>query len=165
MARALAADPDVLLMDEPFGALDPLIRASLQQEMKRIHQSSGKTIVMVTHNVDEALVLGTRIVLLEQGRVVQAGTPLELLTQPMDERVPDFVGRGDIGIKLLSLQAAQSRARAEPAQAGDSLPADTNLRQAISFLAAHGLASVNLLDAEGAHAGVLHASDIFGAAR
>ena len=88
VARALAADPDVLLMDEPFGALDPVTRASLQLELKRIHRVSGKTIVLVTHDIDEALLLATRIVLLQQGSIVQAGTPLELLQHPAN----DFCG-------------------------------------------------------------------------
>ena len=73
VARALAADPEVLLMDEPFGALDPITRAALQQEMARIHRASGKTIVLVTHDIDEALRLATRIVLLDRGRIVQDG--------------------------------------------------------------------------------------------
>ncbi|SFB78479.1 osmoprotectant transport system ATP-binding protein [Polaromonas sp. OV174] len=161
VARALAADPAVLLMDEPFGALDPLIRASLQLEMKRVHRSSGKTIVMVTHDVDEALRLATRIVLLDQGRVVQTGTPLELLTQPASSLVVDFVGRSDIGIKLLSLQSAQNLARAEAPLAGASLPAETTLREAVSFLAMHRLAAVNLVSDSGVHGGVLHVADIF----
>jgi len=161
VARALAADPDVLLMDEPFGALDPVIRASLQLEMKRVHQASGKTIVMVTHDIDEALHLATKIVLLDQGKIVQLATPLELLATPANAFVVDFVGRGDIGIKLLSLQSAQSLARHEPQHRGPSLPAATTLREAVSYLAMRQLAVVNLTDAAGAHAGVLHAADIF----
>jgi osmoprotectant transport system ATP-binding protein len=161
VARALAADPDVLLMDEPFGALDPVIRASLQAEMKRVHQASGKTIVMVTHDVDEALRLATRIVMLDRGRIVQAGTPLQLLSQPADARVADFFGRGDIGIRLLSLQPARSLARAEPNQPGPGLPADASLREAISAMAQQQRASINLLDAAGNAAGVLHAADVF----
>jgi osmoprotectant transport system ATP-binding protein len=82
VARALAADPDVLLMDEPFGALDPVTRSSLQVTLKQIQQSTGKTILFVTHDIDEALLLATRIVLLNQGRIVQVGTPLQLLQQP-----------------------------------------------------------------------------------
>ena len=166
VARALAADPDVLLMDEPFGALDPVIRASLQLEMKRVHQASGKTIVMVTHDIDEALLLATRIVLLDHGRIVQAGTPLQLLAEPANDFVVDFAGRSDIGIKLLSLQLAQDFSRAEPKQAGPGLPATiattATLREALSFMALHRIAQVNLADASGAHAGVLHAADIFG---
>jgi osmoprotectant transport system ATP-binding protein len=161
VARALAADPDVLLMDEPFGALDPLIRASLQQEIKRVHQSSGKTIVMVTHDIDEALLLATRIVLLDKGKIVQVGTPLQLLAQPASPLVTEFVGGSDIGIKLLSLKTAASLARAEPARGVTSLPASTTLREAVSYLAVQQTACVNLTDASGAHAGVLHAADIF----
>ena len=161
VARALAAEPDVLLMDEPFGALDPVIRASLQLEMKRIHQSSGKTIVMVTHDIDEALLLATKIVLLERGKLLQVGAPLELLARPASALVTDFVGRSDTGIKLLSLQTAQSLARRESAQAGGSLPAAATLREAVSFFALHRLAAVNLVDASGKHAGVLHMADIF----
>jgi osmoprotectant transport system ATP-binding protein len=161
VARALAADPAVLLMDEPFGALDPVTRAALQGELKRVHQLSGKTIVLVTHDIDEALLLATRIVLLDQGRIVQVGTPLELLTNPANELVVDFVGRSDIGIKLLSLQSASSLARAEPALAGESLPAQASLREAVSFMTQHQVDSVNLVDAAGVPAGVLHAADIF----
>ena len=161
VARALAADPAVLLMDEPFGALDPVTRAALQGELKRVHQLSGKTIVLVTHDIDEALLLATRIVLLDQGRIVQVGTPLELLTNPANELVVDFVGRSDIGIKLLSLQSASSLARREPALAGWSLPAQASLREAVSFMTLHQVASVNLVDASGGPLGVLHAADVF----
>jgi len=161
VARALAADPDVLLMDEPFGALDPVTRAALQDELKRVHQLSGKTIVLVTHDIDEALLLATRIVLLDQGRVVQVGTPLELLSNPANDMVVDFVGRSDIGIKLLSLQSAASLARMEPALEGGHLPAQATLREAISFMTLHQVASVSLVDAFGKPAGVLHATDIF----
>jgi osmoprotectant transport system ATP-binding protein len=162
VARALAADPDVLLMDEPFGALDPVTRAALQQEIKRVHQVSGKTIVLVTHDVDEALLLATKIVLLNHGQIVQSGTPLDLLAKPANEFVLDFVGRSDMGIKLLSLQPALAIARAEPAVAGWSLPVNATLREVISLMALHQVAEVSLLDAAGAHRGVVHAMDIFG---
>ena len=161
VARALAADPDVLLMDEPFGALDPVIRASLQLEMKRVHQQSGKTIVMVTHDVDEALLLASKIVLLDQGKIVQVGTPLQLLAQPASEQVSDFVGRSDIGIKLLSLQLAGSLARAEPSISGPALAVTSSLRETVSFMAMKQVSAVNLLDEAQQHAGVLHAADIF----
>ena len=161
VARALAADPDVLLMDEPFGALDPVIRASLQLELKRIHQTSGKTIVMVTHDMDEALLLATKIVLLERGQLVQVASPLVLLTEPANDFVVDFVGSSDIGIKRLSLQSAGGLARQQARQTGPRLRADSSLRVAVSYLARHQLASVNLDDSAGDHAGVLHAADIF----
>lgn len=161
IARALANGPRMLLMDEPFGALDPVIRASVQLEMKRVHQTSGKTIIMVTHDIDEALLLATKIVLLDKGRVVQVGTPFDLLARPASEQVIDFVGRSDIGIKLLALQTAQSLTRAEGAQGSVSLLASTTLREVVSFLAARHLAMVNVVDAAGMHVGVLHATDIF----
>jgi osmoprotectant transport system ATP-binding protein len=161
VARALAADPDVLLMDEPFGALDPVTRAALQQEIKRVHEVSGKTIVLVTHDVDEALLLATKIVLLDHGKIVQVGSPLDLLANPANEFILDFVGRSDVGIKLLSLQPAQGIARAEPAVAGWTLPANATLREVISLMALHQVAKVNLLDAAGAHGGVVYAADIF----
>jgi len=82
VARALAANPDVLLMDEPFGALDPVTRSALQAEMTRIHRILGRTIILVTHDIDEALRLADHLVLMDNGRVVQQGTPLTLLTQP-----------------------------------------------------------------------------------
>jgi osmoprotectant transport system ATP-binding protein len=160
VARALAADPAVLLMDEPFGALDPVTRAALQQEIKRVHEVSGKTIVLVTHDVDEALLLATKIVLLDHGKIVQVGSPLDLLAKPANEFVLDFVGRSDVGIKLLSLQPAQPIARAEPAEAGWTLPAHATLREVISLMALHQVAKVNLLDATGAHGGVVYAADI-----
>ena len=90
VARALAADPEVLLMDEPFGALDVVTRSALQTELLRIQQATRKAIVFVTHDIDEALRLATRIVLLDQGRIVQVGTPQELLEQPLDARVAAF---------------------------------------------------------------------------
>lgn len=161
VARALAGDPEVLLMDEPFGALDPLIRGALQDEVKRIHQSSGKTIVMVTHDIDEALRLGTHIVLMDQGRIVQVGTPLALLSQPANDQVADFVGRSDVGIKLLSLQSAGSLARAGTSPDGPSLSAKASLREAVSWMALHGCTTLNLLSHTGAPAGVLHAADLF----
>ncbi|HBO53858.1 MAG TPA: ABC transporter ATP-binding protein [Janibacter terrae] len=98
VARGLAADPNILLMDEPFGAVDPLVRRELQDELLRIQSTLGKTIVFVTHDVDEALRLGDQIILLAQhGRVAQRGTGPELLARPADGFVSDFLGlnRGD----------------------------------------------------------------------
>jgi osmoprotectant transport system ATP-binding protein len=96
VARALAADPNILLMDEPFGAVDPIVRRELQSEIKRLHEQLGKTIVFVTHDVDEAFALGQEVILLRAGgEIVQRGTPAELLTAPADDYVSDFVGATD----------------------------------------------------------------------
>ncbi|WEO75970.1 ATP-binding cassette domain-containing protein [Cryobacterium sp. SO2] len=96
VARALAADPNILLMDEPFGAVDPIVRRELQDEVRRLHRELGKTIVFVTHDVDEAFALGDEVVLLRAGgEVAQRGTPAQLLTQPADAYVAEFVGAAD----------------------------------------------------------------------
>ncbi|MDT7521781.1 ABC transporter ATP-binding protein [Rhodoferax sp. TBRC 17198] len=161
VARALAADPDVLLMDEPFGALDPVTRATLQLELKRIHRATGKTIVLVTHDIDEALLLATRIVLLNQGRIAQVGTPLELLQQPASDFVADFMGRADLGLKQLSLRPiaplVQALQGATPAHA----IADTaTVREAISQMAALGVSCLGVLNSSGAVLGRVSAADL-----
>ncbi|WP_029089485.1 ABC transporter ATP-binding protein [Brevibacterium album] len=95
VARALAGDPNILLMDEPFGAVDPLVRMELQAEMRRIQTELRKTVLFVTHDVDEALALGDQIVVLRAGGVVaQAGTPREIVESPADEFVERFFGAG-----------------------------------------------------------------------
>jgi osmoprotectant transport system ATP-binding protein len=104
VARALAADPPVLLMDEPFGAVDPLVRTLLQDELLKLQSQLHKTVVFVTHDLDEAIRLGSRIAVFRPGgHLVQFATPEELLTSPADEFVADFLGR-DRGLKLLSLR-------------------------------------------------------------
>ncbi len=93
VARALAADPPVLLMDEPFGAVDPVVRVRLQDEFLRLQRELGKTVVFVTHDIDEAVKMGDRVaVFAVGGRLAQYGTPAELLAHPADEFVEDFVG-------------------------------------------------------------------------
>ncbi|MEA2688358.1 MAG: osmoprotectant transport system ATP-binding protein, partial [Candidatus Eremiobacteraeota bacterium] len=92
VARALAAQPRVLLMDEPFAAVDAIVRASLQDEIARVHRELGTTVVFVTHDVDEALRLADRIVVMNAGRVVQTGPPAEILEHPADDFVRDLVG-------------------------------------------------------------------------
>ena len=93
VARGLAADPNILLMDEPFGAVDPIVRDELQQELLRLQRQLGKTTVFVTHDIDEAFLLGTQVVILKRGGVIaQVGTPAEILADPADDFVADFVG-------------------------------------------------------------------------
>jgi osmoprotectant transport system ATP-binding protein len=103
VARAMAADPPVLLMDEPFGAIDPITRDRLQDEFLRLQQEIRKTIVFVTHDIDEAIKMGDRIAILkQQSRIAQYDTPERILTDPADEFVQDFIGSGP-SIKRLSL--------------------------------------------------------------
>ncbi len=162
VARALAADPAVLLMDEPFGALDPVTRSALQMELKRIHQTSGKTIVLVTHDIDEALLLANKIVLLHRGRIEQIGSPLELLSNPASDFVLDFIGRADLGIKLLSLKPVAPLMRSTPAPLGSPrLSHSATQREAVASLAAHAASVLTLMNEEGTALGSLHASDIF----
>ena len=91
LARALCTDPEILLMDEPFSALDPLIRRDMQDELIRLQRDLKKTIVFITHDLDEALRLGDRIAILKDGKVVQVGTPVEIITNPADDYVQEFV--------------------------------------------------------------------------
>ena len=104
VARALASDPNILLMDEPFGAVDPIVRADLQVELNRLQRELGKTIVFVTHDIDEAFVLADQVVIFRTGGVIaQAGTPAEILAAPADDFVASFIG-ADKGKRDLRLQ-------------------------------------------------------------
>ena len=104
VARGLAADPNILLMDEPFGAVDPIVRTELQQELLRLQRELDKTVVFVTHDIDEAFLLGDQIVILDRAaRIVQRGTPDEILTAPADDFVAAFVG-ADRGRRALHLK-------------------------------------------------------------
>jgi len=160
VARALAGDPAILLMDEPFGSLDPVTRDSLQQEIARIHKSSGKTILFVTHDIDEALRLATRIVLLDRGRVVQDGTPREILARPAADFVSEFVGRGDIGIKLLGLDTVSGLVRHGDSAAGEPIPISASLREALSIAIARGVDRLPVADEQGRPVGAIAVGDI-----
>jgi osmoprotectant transport system ATP-binding protein len=92
--RALAAEPDLILMDEPFGALDPITRSHLQEELKKLQQRLRKTVVFVTHDMGEAVKLADRVVFMRSGKIVQAAPPADILRNPRDDFVRDFVGRG-----------------------------------------------------------------------
>ncbi|TFD51601.1 ATP-binding cassette domain-containing protein [Cryobacterium frigoriphilum] len=104
VARGLAVNPNILLMDEPFGAVDPIVRAELQQELLRLQQELDKTVVFVTHDIDEAFLLGDQVVILRTGGLVaQIGSPTEILARPADEFVASFVG-ADRGKRALHLE-------------------------------------------------------------
>lgn len=166
VARALAADPAVLLMDEPFGALDPVTRAALQLEMKRVHEGSGKTIVLVTHDIDEALLLASKVVVLDRGRVVQVGSPLELLSKPANDFVADFIGRADRGIKLLSLRAIGPYVGSAPAAPEvPTIAITATVREAVSCMAAAGVAVLGVRNSDGRVVGSVQAADLLLPAR
>jgi glycine betaine/proline transport system ATP-binding protein len=131
LARALATDPAVLLFDEPFSALDPLIRRDMQAEVRRLHAEVGKTMVFITHDLAEALTLGDRIAVMRDGDVVQVGTPEELVGAPADDYVADFVRevpRADV----LTVRWITRPAEAGEAVEDEPLPATTVIRDAIS---------------------------------
>ncbi|MEZ2588859.1 ABC transporter ATP-binding protein [Pantoea agglomerans] len=160
VARALAADPEVLLMDEPFGALDPVTRGVLQQEMLRIHQLSGRTIVLVTHDIDEALTLADHIVLMDNGEIVQQGRPVELLTQPKNDFVRDFFGRSEMGVRLLSLEQVGNAVRRGEWLPGEPIAAALTLRDALSQFIARRTDKLPVIDDQQRPLGVLHFGDL-----
>ena len=173
VARALAGNPEVLLMDEPFGALDPVTRTALQLEIARIHKVSGKTIVLVTHDIDEALSLATRIVLLDKGRIVQSGTPLQILSKPANDFVLDFFGRGDVGIKLLGLRRVAEHMRPDVRDAwglpddaaqGDPILDTLSLREALSIFVSRRVDWLSVADSEGRRVGRIDLKDLLGSA-
>ena len=109
VARGLAADPNILLMDEPFGAVDPIVRDELQGELQRLQRELRKTIVFVTHDIDEAFRIGDRVVILRPGgRIAQVGTPQEILAAPADDFVASFVG-ADRGARTLHIERIDGR--------------------------------------------------------
>lgn len=133
VARALAAEPNVLLMDEPFGALDPIIRAKAQQDLISIQKVLGTTIVLVTHDMDEAFHLADRIAVMDKGKVVQYGAPVELVRQPATPFVETLIGDTERPFRLLSMQTIGEAV--EPNQAtGEPLSEDMSQREALSKL-------------------------------
>ncbi|SDP47141.1 osmoprotectant transport system ATP-binding protein [Rhodoferax sp. OV413] len=165
VARALAADPPVMLMDEPFGAIDPITRASLQDEFLRILRELGKTIVFVTHDIDEAIRMGTRIAILRAGKVVQYDTPERILAQPADAFVQAFVG-GDRSLKRLSLLTVGAYTQDGLAAVdAPQLLAATPLRDALSAMLDAGTGDAQVVDAQGAPQGRVSLDAIRQAAR
>jgi osmoprotectant transport system ATP-binding protein len=137
VARALAADPPVLLMDEPFGAVDPVARGRLQVEIGAILKRLRKTVILVTHDLDEAVRMGDRIVLMRAGRIVQADTPDGLLARPADAFVAEFTGP-DRALRRLAGLTVGALAGPEPAQGAPEIAWDASLRDALALLLATG---------------------------
>ncbi len=162
LARALAADPPLLLMDEPFGAIDAITRASLQDEMLRLKGALNKTVLFVTHDVEEALRLADKIVVLRAGRVEQYATPRALLTQPANEFVRALVGADDTVRQLALRRVAdvmQPLSREIEADNAPTLAADENLRQALSKFLASG-ASFLIVTQDHKPIGIIHLDQI-----
>ncbi len=132
VARAIAAEPRVLLMDEPFGAVDAIVRLALQDETLRIHRTLGTTIFFVTHDVDEALRMADRIVVMNAGRVVQAGTPLELLSRPADPYVERLLDTHDAVRRLQLIACGDAMAPPDASATQGSIDGARSLREALS---------------------------------
>lgn len=149
VARALAADPPVMLMDEPFGAIDPINRARLQDEFLRILRELGKTIVFVTHDIDEAIRMGSRIAILRAGKLIQYDTPERILAHPANAFVEAFVGK-DRSLKRLALLTAGAYSEpGAPAAGAPRLPPGTPLRDALSVMLDAGADEAAVVDANG----------------
>lgn len=131
VARALAARPDLLLMDEPFGALDPVIRAKAQQDLRDIQRQLGTTLIIVTHDMEEAVTLGDRIAVMDKGELLQYGPPSEILTTPATSFVSDLIGTGDRPFRLLSLTPV-AEIIAEGQAEGAEIPREASLRDALA---------------------------------
>ncbi len=161
VARALAADPPVLLMDEPFGALDPVARARLQMEFRQILKRVRKTVLLVTHDLDEAARLGDRIAIMKDGRIVQYDTPDVVLSHPADAFVENFVGI-DRALKRLSLFTVGDAMSGEPPPGhARSIDAASNLRDALALMVAANSDVLAVVDEFGTLRGRLTRDAIF----
>jgi osmoprotectant transport system ATP-binding protein len=159
LARALAVDPPVMLMDEPFGALDPITRSQIQDEFLRLQGEIGKTVIFVTHDIDEAIKMGDRIaVLREGGTLAQYGTADELLGRPVDDYVADFVG-ADRGLKRLSLRKLGEIINGStPEKLPDGAPtanAESSLRVGLSVLFTSRAGVLGITDENGKTVGTV----------
>jgi osmoprotectant transport system ATP-binding protein len=173
LARALAANPPLMLMDEPFGAIDPIVRARLQDAFLSLQKEVRKTVVFVTHDIDEAIKVGDRIAILRQGgRLAQYDTPQRILEQPADEFVAEFVGRDralkalalrTLGDLVLTMDRHGQRFMDIHGQPMDGLPrlsADTSLRDALALFVAQQRDALVVTDADGSPLGVVTREDI-----
>ena len=150
VARAMAADQPLMLMDEPFGALDPITRDRLQDDFLRLHAEVPKTVVLVSHDIDEAIKMANRIAIMRDGRLVQYDTPDNVLAAPADEFVADFVG-ADRGLKRLRVWRL-SDVDLEPVHGDTDCPrarAGTTLRDALSLMLTEGVGRVAVVDDDG----------------
>jgi osmoprotectant transport system ATP-binding protein len=164
VARALAARPRIVLMDEPFGALDPLTRESLQHSVKAIQRDSGTTILFVTHDMDEAFGLGDRVALMLDGKAAQVGTPLQLIREPADERVRAFVGGARARLRELAVRPVRENLRAGEYAEGVAVDVAASLQDALAAMLAQGRDRLPVEEG-GRAVGAIHLADLVAARR
>ncbi|ETA67980.1 glycine betaine/L-proline transport ATP binding subunit [Methanolobus tindarius DSM 2278] len=157
LARALATDPDVLLMDEAFSALDPLIRSEMQDELIALQDKMKKTIVFVSHDLDEALKLGDRIAIMKDGIIAQIGTAEEILTDPADDYVSEFVAGVD---RTKILTAENVMKRPEPV-----VSINSGIKVALQLMKKHGISSIFVVDPDKIVKGILYIDDAVAAVK
>lgn len=151
IARAMAADPDIMLMDEPFGAIDAITRRDLQDELISIQRQVVKTVMFVTHDVEEALRLADRIAIMRLGEVVQFDSPFHLLTKPRDDFVRNLLGADDIlrQLSLVLVGSVMDPFDGSSVQGRLTVRDDEDVRTALSTLISHGASELIVLDASG----------------
>jgi osmoprotectant transport system ATP-binding protein len=165
VARALAAEPELLLMDEPFGALDPVIRAKAQEDLLDIQRRFGTTIVLVTHDMDEAFHLGHKVAVMKQGRLVDFGTPADIIAHPKDPFTSALTGTLDRALKLLSLTRVTALLQPGPAAGEARLPHSFTLRDALSDFTWRGVDAASVTDETGQIIGHVTLSSLLAAGR
>jgi osmoprotectant transport system ATP-binding protein len=164
VARALAAEPDLLLMDEPFGALDPILRANAQDDLREVQRRYGTTIILVTHDIDEAFSLGDRVAVMRGGRLLQHDRPARLVTHPADPFVATLIGTGERSLRLLSLLRVADATRPGMVD-GPSVRATATLREVLAELVWHGATAANVVDDSGSAVGQVSLGDILARGR
>jgi osmoprotectant transport system ATP-binding protein len=159
VARALAARPRIVLMDEPFGALDPVTRESLQVSLKAIQRDTATTILFVTHDMDEAFGLGHRVALMLDGKVAQVGTPLELIRYPANDRVREFVGGSRARLRELAVRCVRDSMRKGERADGDAIDGGASLQDALGAMLNQGRDRLPVLE-HGEPAGAILLADL-----
>jgi osmoprotectant transport system ATP-binding protein len=153
VARALAAEPELLLMDEPFGALDPVIRGKAQDDLLAIQKQFGTTVVLVTHDMDEAFHLGNQIAVMSSGKLLQCSTPEKILTEPADPFVQQLTGTSDRALKLMSLLPLKDSMNPTKTGLPYALPQSLSLRDALAEMIWQGVDEASVQDADKAPVG------------
>ncbi|GHC79767.1 ABC transporter ATP-binding protein [Limoniibacter endophyticus] len=163
VARALAAKPNILLMDEPFGALDPIIRAKAQEDLKHIQRQTDTTVVLVTHDMDEALGLGDKVAVMDGGKLVQYSVPDDILLKPATPFVEQLVGSGDKALRLLALRSVDPLVENGHVD-GDPITTETSQRDALSEILWRGTQALPVVGEEGAEVGIVSRDSLLNAA-